>query len=150
LFSGYTVKGGIKAIVPDNALAKIDIRLVPGQDSSVIFENLRRHLDSKGFSDINVERLGADIPAYRVDPEERIVKIVKDALKNVVSKKIMTIPINPGSAATVWLPLILGKPMAAAGSGAPYMAHRPNEFITPEQYLKGIKLFATIYNNYAS
>jgi acetylornithine deacetylase/succinyl-diaminopimelate desuccinylase-like protein len=30
------------------------------------------------------------------------------------------------------------------------MAHSANEFITPEQYLKGIKLFATIYNDYAS
>jgi acetylornithine deacetylase/succinyl-diaminopimelate desuccinylase-like protein len=48
-----------------------------------------------------------------------------------------------------WLPCILGKPMAFAGSGVSYMAHRPNEFITAEQYLKGIKLFATIYNDYA-
>ena len=31
-----------------------------------------------------------------------------------------------------------------------YMAHRPNEFVTKEQYLKGIKLFVTICNDYAS
>jgi acetylornithine deacetylase/succinyl-diaminopimelate desuccinylase-like protein len=30
------------------------------------------------------------------------------------------------------------------------MAHKPNEFVTIQQYLKGIKLFATIYNDYAS
>jgi acetylornithine deacetylase/succinyl-diaminopimelate desuccinylase-like protein len=66
-----------------------------------------------------------------------------------VSTKIMTIPIAPGSGAMVWLPQILGRPMISAGSGAAYMAHRPNEFITPEQYIKGVKLFATIYNDFS-
>jgi len=148
LYSGYTVKRGIKTIVPDSAWAKIDMRLVPGQDPSTIFENLQKHLESKGFTDIVVEKLG-ELPAYRVDPDERIVQVVGKALKLVVSKKVMVIPIIPGSGAMVWLPKILRKPMAFGGSGAAYMAHKPNEFITVEQYLKGIKLFATIYNDYA-
>jgi acetylornithine deacetylase/succinyl-diaminopimelate desuccinylase-like protein len=29
------------------------------------------------------------------------------------------------------------------------MAHRPNEFITAEQYIKGVKLFATIYHDFS-
>ncbi len=48
-----------------------------------------------------------------------------------------------------WLPIVLGRPMAFAGCGAGYMAHRPNEFVTGEQYVKGVKLFATIYSDYA-
>jgi acetylornithine deacetylase/succinyl-diaminopimelate desuccinylase-like protein len=68
----------------------------------------------------------------------------------VVNSKTTSVPIMPGSGAMAWLPHILGKPMAFAGSGVTYMAHRPNEFITKEQYIKGIKLFATIYNNFAS
>jgi Acetylornithine deacetylase/Succinyl-diaminopimelate desuccinylase and related deacylases len=149
LFSGYTVKRGIKTVVPNSAWAKIDMRLVPGQDPSTIFENTQKHLESKGFNDIVVEKLGA-LPAYRVDPDERIVDVVSQALTKVVSKKTMAMPILPGSGAMVWLPHILGKPMAFAGSGAAYMAHKPNEFVTIQQYLKGIKLFATIYNDYAS
>lgn len=149
LYSGYTVKGGLKTIVPDSAWAKIDMRLVPGQNPSAIFENMKKHLESEGFTNIVVEKL-AELPAYRVEPNERIVQVVSKALKKVVSKKTMSIPIVPGSGAMVWLPKILGKPMASAGSGAAYMAHRPNEFVTIEQYLKGIKLFATIYNDYAS
>jgi acetylornithine deacetylase/succinyl-diaminopimelate desuccinylase-like protein len=149
LWSGYTVEKGIKTIVPDKASAKIDMRLVPGQESAIIFENMKKYLLSKGFTDVSVQELGS-LPAYRVDPRERIVQVVTDALKEVVTKKTMTIPIMPGSGAMAWLPHILGKPMAFAGTGATYMAHRPNEFITKEQYLKGIKLFATIYNDYAS
>jgi len=149
LWSGYTVEKGIKTIVPDKAGAKVDMRLVPGQDPTKIFEDLKKHLAGLGFTDINVEKLGS-LPAYRVDPGERVARVVGEALKKAVNKKTMTIPMMPGSGAMVWLPIILGKPMGFAGSGAVYMAHRPNEFITAEQYLKGVKLFATIYNDFGS
>jgi len=150
LWSGYTVEKGIKTIVPDKAGAKVDMRLVPGQDPTAIFDNLKAHLTSLGFTDVDVEKLGFALPAYKVDPDEKVARAVAGAVKKVVGKKTMTIPIAPASGAMVWLPIILGKPMGFAGTGAPYMAHRPNEFITPEQYLKGVKLFATIYNDFGS
>jgi len=149
LWSGYTVEKGVKTIVPDKAAAKIDMRLVPGQDPSAIFGNLKTHLASHGFTDVDVEQLGA-LPAYRVDPEEKVARVVAGAVKKAVGKKTTTLPIMPGSGAMVWLPIVLGKPMGFAGSGAVYMAHRPNEFITAEQYLKGVKLFAAIYNDFGS
>jgi len=149
LWSGYTAEKAMKTIVPDKAGAKVDMRLVPGQDPSAIFENLKTHLASHGFTDVSVEKLGA-LPAYRVDPDERVARVIAGALKKTASKRTTTLPISPGSGAMVWLPIILGKPMGFAGSGASYMAHRPNEFITAEQYLKGVKLFATIYNDFGS
>jgi acetylornithine deacetylase/succinyl-diaminopimelate desuccinylase-like protein len=148
LSSGYAVKGGIKTIVPDSAWARIDARLVPGQDPLRVFENVRKHLISKGFNDVIVEKQ-MELPAYRIDPDERIAKICREATKKVVNSKTTSMPIMPASGAMAWLPHILSKPMAFAGSGVTYMAHRPNEFITIDQYLKGIKLFATIYNDYA-
>jgi len=149
LSSGYAVERGTKTIVPDSAWARIDARLVPGQDSSAIFENVQKHLMTKGFNDVLVEKQ-VDLPSYRIEPDEKIAKICSEATKKVVNPKTTSVPIVPGSGAMAWLPHILGKPMAFAGSGAGYMAHRPNEFITKEQYLKGIKLFATIYEDYAS
>lgn len=149
LWSGYTVKGGVKTIVPDSAYAHLDIRTMPGQDVALIFESLENYLRSKGFADVTVEKLGFDLPGYRIDSGERIAKAVERATR-ALSKKTTTIPIMPASGAMVWLPHVLKKPMAFAGSGVTYMAHSANEFITPEQYLKGIKLFATIYNDYAS
>lgn len=149
LSSGYTVRGGLKNIVPDSAWARIDARLVPDQDSSAIFENVQKHLMTKGFNDVLVEKQ-VELPSYRIEPDEKIAKICSEATKKVINSKTMSVPIIPGSGAMAWLPHILGKPMAFAGSGAGYTAHRPNEFITKEQYLKGIKLFATIYKDYAS
>lgn len=149
LWSGYTIEKGVKTIVPDKAGAKIDMRLVPGQDATTIFDNLKAHLANRGFTDVDVEKLGA-LPTYGVDPDERVARVVAGAVKKAVGKKTMTIPIMPGSGAMAWLPIILGKPMGFAGSGAVYMAHRPNEFITTKQYLKGVKLFATIYHDFGS
>jgi acetylornithine deacetylase/succinyl-diaminopimelate desuccinylase-like protein len=149
LSSGYTVKEGIKTIVPDSAWARIDARLVPGQDPSAVFESVREHLIANGFDDVLVKKQ-FELPAYRIEPDEKIARICSEATKKVVTSETQSIPIIPGSGAMAWLPHILGKPMAFAGSGVTYMAHRPNEFISKEQYLKGIKLFATIYNNYAA
>jgi acetylornithine deacetylase/succinyl-diaminopimelate desuccinylase-like protein len=149
LWSGYTVKKGIKTIVPDSAYAHLDIRTVPGQDTALILKSFKDYLKSKGFGDVTVEKLGSDLPGYKIDPSERIARVVEQATK-ALSKKTTTIPIMPGSGAMAWLPHILHKPMAFAGSGVIYMAHSANEFITPEQYIKGIKLFATIYDGFAS
>jgi succinyl-diaminopimelate desuccinylase len=148
LSSGYTVQGGTKTIVPDSAWARIDARLVPGQDASAVFKNVQKHLINKGFNDVHVERQN-DLPAYRIEPDEKIARVCIKATKKVINSKTIIEPTSPGSGAMAWLPHILGKPMAFAGSGVGYMAHRPNEFITKEQYLKGIKLFATIYEDYA-
>jgi acetylornithine deacetylase/succinyl-diaminopimelate desuccinylase-like protein len=147
LWSGYTVEKGVKTIVPDEAGAKVDMRLVLGQNVDAIFENLKRHLADHGFGDVGVEKLGFVLPAYRVDPDERIARVIAGAVKKSAGKTI-TLPTMPGSGAMVWLPIILGKPMGFAGSGAAYMDHRPNEFITRQQYLKGVKLFATIYDDF--
>jgi len=76
-------------------------------------------------------------------------KIVTHALRKNVSEHLMVMPMMLGSGAMAWLPYILEKPMAFAGSGPFYMAHQPNEFISIQQYIKGIKLFATIYDAFA-
>jgi acetylornithine deacetylase/succinyl-diaminopimelate desuccinylase-like protein len=148
LWSGYTIKKGIKTIIPATAGAKIDMRLVPEQDPTTIYRNLKEYLAKQGFTNVETEVLG-ELPAYRVHPDERLVDVVTQALTTVVSRRVMIMPMMLGSGAMAWLPHILEKPMAFAGSGPFYMAHRPNEFISIPQYVKGIKLFATIYSRFA-
>ena len=41
---------GAKTVIPAEASAKMDFRLLPDQDPNVIFEQLRAHLDAQGFS----------------------------------------------------------------------------------------------------
>jgi len=59
IYSGYTGPGAAH-IVPDRAAAKIDFRLVPNQDVRTTRELLRRHLDTHGYPDIEINPIGGD------------------------------------------------------------------------------------------
>ncbi|MGH2770313.1 MAG: M20/M25/M40 family metallo-hydrolase [Actinomycetota bacterium] len=61
--TGYTVPRGAKTILPAEATAKMDFRLVPDQDASDIAEKVRRHLLKHGFPDVEVEVISAENPS---------------------------------------------------------------------------------------
>lgn len=69
LVSGYTGVGS-KTVLPAEARAKIDFRMVPDQDPNAIVAALRAHLDAQGFSDIAIIELG----------HERAARSATDAL----------------------------------------------------------------------
>jgi acetylornithine deacetylase/succinyl-diaminopimelate desuccinylase-like protein len=72
LWSGYTGPGG-KTITPAEAHARLDIRLVPDQDPEVIAENVKRHLASHGFGDIDLAPLSSRYRAWWSAPDDPIV-----------------------------------------------------------------------------
>ena len=61
--TGYTVPGASKTVLPAEAMAKLDFRLVPEQDAADVARKLRRHLDDHGFKDIELEPLGEENPS---------------------------------------------------------------------------------------
>ena len=61
LTSGYQGPGS-KTVLPAQASAKVDFRLVPDQTPQEVLEKLRKHLDAEGFSDIEIKFLGGERP----------------------------------------------------------------------------------------
>jgi acetylornithine deacetylase/succinyl-diaminopimelate desuccinylase-like protein len=61
--AGYTVPGGQKTVLPAEAMAKIDFRLVPDQDGTEIAGLVRKHLKDKGFGDIEVSVMSHENPS---------------------------------------------------------------------------------------
>ncbi len=57
IVSGYTGPGS-KTVLPSEARAKIDFRLVPDMDPAEIVRLLRAHLDANEFQDIEIIELG--------------------------------------------------------------------------------------------
>jgi acetylornithine deacetylase/succinyl-diaminopimelate desuccinylase-like protein len=53
LVSGH-FEPGMKTLLPNEAVAKIDFRLVPSMDPQKVVEALRRHLDNHGFEHVEV------------------------------------------------------------------------------------------------
>jgi acetylornithine deacetylase/succinyl-diaminopimelate desuccinylase-like protein len=59
--SGY-VGASAKKVVPAEAVARMDFRLVPGLTPENMLGLLRVHLDQRGFSDVEVVKLGGHLP----------------------------------------------------------------------------------------
>lgn len=61
LVGGYTGPGG-KTVLPHRAVAKLDLRLVPGMTKQAAVDALKAHLAKRGFGDIEVNVSGGYDP----------------------------------------------------------------------------------------
>jgi acetylornithine deacetylase/succinyl-diaminopimelate desuccinylase-like protein len=57
---------GIKTVLPAEATAKLDFRLVPDQDPDDILRKLRAHLDAEGFGDVDTPIMSGTGPMYEL------------------------------------------------------------------------------------
>jgi len=147
LTSGYQGPGG-KTVQPAKASAKVDFRLVPDQEPAEVVEQLRRHLDANGFSDVKVEQLGGEAPA-RTDPDDPFVRLVCDTAVEVYGVPMRILPMGGGSGPNAPFIHDLGLPVATAGLGHPDgRGHAPNENIRLDLYLKHAKHMARLMTEF--
>jgi acetylornithine deacetylase/succinyl-diaminopimelate desuccinylase-like protein len=148
--TGYTVPGASKTILPAEAMAKMDFRLVPSQDPHDIAEKLRRHLDRHGFGDVHVEVLGAEHPS-KSSPETRLATSIIETTQAwfPIEPKIWpwmyaTGPMHPISAG-------LGIPISSPpGVGRPdSRIHAPNENARVGDFLEVVGFTAAYLAAYA-
>jgi len=125
LISGYTGEG-YSTILPDKALAKVDIRLVPNMTTEGTRKLVREHLDRHGFSDIRMTRY-EDYPWSRVPYEADVTQACIEALR-YHGKEPRVWPMTAGSAPMYIFDQILGIPHGGTGLGFGGRAHAPNEF----------------------
>jgi len=136
--AGYNGPGS-KTVLPCEARAKLDIRLVPDQDPEEIFQALKTFLSERGFDDVEVVRVANEgdlLPAIS-DPSAGFIQQVIRASREVSGKEPVVIPSSAGSGPmapfTQPPPKGLGIPTAAIGTGYPdTRAHAPDERIRLE------------------
>jgi len=129
LVAGYTGEGS-KTILPHRILAKVDSRLVPNQQPDAQLAMIRRHLDSLGFTDIEIRKLSGYPPA-QTSVQAPLVR----AAIGVFAKRGMTPTVAPrlaGSAPYYLFTDRLKLPLIAAGAGYGTGAHAPNEIMVIE------------------
>ena len=147
LTSGYQGPGG-KTVQPSKASAKVDFRLVPDQDPAEVIEQLRRHLDAQGFSDVKIDFLGGEAPA-RTNPDDPFVKLICDTAVEIYGVPIRIMPMGGGSGPSAPFIHDLGLPVASAGLGHPDgRSHAPNENIRLDLYLKHAKHMARVMTEF--
>jgi acetylornithine deacetylase/succinyl-diaminopimelate desuccinylase-like protein len=148
LTSGYQ-GAGTKTVLPAQARAKVDFRLVPNQSPAEIVAKLRAHLDAQGFSDVEVTLLGGGRPA-KVDPDDPFVRLTNETAAEVYGQTPNVYPMIGGSGPNYPFIHVLNLPLVAAGVGYPgSQVHAPNENMRIDYFLQGTKHTARIIERFA-
>jgi acetylornithine deacetylase/succinyl-diaminopimelate desuccinylase-like protein len=130
LVGGYTGPGG-KTVLPHRAVAKLDLRLVPGMTKDDAVAALKGHLARRGFADIEVNVTGGyDPTATSADAE--VIRAAIAVLGRAGIDPVMW-PRNAGSYPGYVFtgePLRLGAAFFGLGHGSG--AHAPNEYYVIE------------------
>jgi len=149
LVSGYIGKGS-KTVLPHEASAKLDFRLVPNQKSSEIYRKLVKHLKKCGFGDLKIIKHGSTEPT-RTPVDDPFVKLVAKTAKKVYGKKAVIYPLSAGSGPMHLFRNFFGYPVVSVGCSHPEAnTHAPNENLKIESFIKGTKFIATLICDFAT
>jgi acetylornithine deacetylase/succinyl-diaminopimelate desuccinylase-like protein len=143
LTSGYQGPGS-KTVLPAEASAKVDFRLVPDQRPEDVLSQLREHLDNQGFADVEIRDLGS-YPPGRSDPDDPFIRLVVEAARGVYDHEMLVAPMTGGSGPNAAFIEYLGVPIATSGMGYPGgRIHAPNENIRRDLLEKTIRHTARV------
>src|SRR3989441_620526 len=126
IYSGYIEHGGTKTVLPHEAYAKIDIRLVKAMTVEGTLRKLRDHLKKRGYDDLRIEVHGPYGPA-KTDPESWIAKAAVEAVQ-ANGKEPEVWPSSGGTMPAFVFDECLKLPWVSTGLGHGSRAHAPNEY----------------------
>lgn len=146
--SGYTGKGS-KTVLPREAMAKLDFRLVPNQNSEEIFRKLTKHLKKHGFSDLEIIKHGSTEPT-KTPTSDPFVKLIAETAEKVYGKRAVIYPLSAGSGPMHLFRNFLGVPVVSVGCSHPEAnTHAPNENLKIGSFIQGTKFIATLISDFA-
>lgn len=126
IWSGYTGDGA-KTVLPAQAAAKLDFRLVPGMDPKVQLRRLRAHLRARGFGDVEVAPFHSVAP-WRTDPSDPLVSCIKRAADEAFGGSTVSLS-STGTGPMETFSRVLGAPCVSFGCTHVFARiHSPNEF----------------------
>ncbi len=135
---------GSKTVLPSEACAKLDFRLVPDQSPRRVAELLRAHLDAEGFPDVEIAWWEGEEPAAG-DPEHPFVQAAIRAAETVYGHSPALLPMMSGTGPVHLLCGQFGVPIVTAGVGyADSRGHAPNENIRIDDFVEHIRYIVTL------
>ncbi len=141
---------GTKTVLPAEATAKVDFRLVPDLTPDIVADLLRKHLDKHGFTDVEI----ASYNGYRAefcDVGAPVVKAATRAAQLVYNQTPVLIPNSPGSG-PMWSlsSFIGGVPVVCAGiASADNRVHSPNENVPLNNYYEGMRYMGAFFDEFS-
>jgi acetylornithine deacetylase/succinyl-diaminopimelate desuccinylase-like protein len=146
--SGYGGPG-VKTVLPAEATAKLDFRLVPDQDPYDVLAKLRAHLAAEGFADVEIHAEGPEFPA-RTEPTDPLVGAVVASARQIYGTEPVVQPLMAATGPMYELCQRWGLPSAGAGIGwSGSRGHSPNENIRLGDLAQGVKHIALLINEFS-
>ncbi|MEO3854297.1 M20/M25/M40 family metallo-hydrolase [Acrocarpospora sp. B8E8] len=135
-FTGGDNRDDVTLGIPATASAKLEIRLIAGQDPVRVRETIVKHLADQGFGDLTVQTMATSSP-HLTDHRDPFVTLVADAARRVYGAEPVVEPY------TQWVGnqgVLAGRPIVGVGvSRFDSGVDGPDENIRLDDYRDGIK-----------
>ncbi|NYS32880.1 M20/M25/M40 family metallo-hydrolase [Streptococcus danieliae] len=147
LSTGYLGQG-VKTIIPAQAQAKMEVRLVPGLDPQDVLEKIRQHLTKHGFDRVQVDfTLGEK--SYRSDMSAPPILRVIELAEALTPEGVSVLPTSPGTGPMHTVFEVLEVPIAGFGMGnAISRDHAGDENVSIADYLAHVELIQALIASY--
>ncbi len=147
LSTGYLGQG-VKTIIPAQAQAKMEVRLVPGLDPQDVLEKIRQHLGKHGFDQVQVNfTLGEK--SYRSDMSAPPILRVIELAEALTPEGVSVLPTSPGTGPMHTVFEALEVPIAGFGMGnATSRDHAGDENVSIADYLAHVELIQALIASY--
>jgi acetylornithine deacetylase/succinyl-diaminopimelate desuccinylase-like protein len=149
IIAGWTGPS-VKTIVPAEASAKVDMRLVPKQDPARIVELLRAHLDRHGFTDVAIQGHRTEHP-YWTPIDDPIVTAAERAHAGIFDERPLRWFSAGGTAPMYQVCAPHRLPMVTLGaSDAEVRAHAPNESYSLDLMRRAVRVTGRFLHEFAA
>jgi acetylornithine deacetylase/succinyl-diaminopimelate desuccinylase-like protein len=149
LWAGHT-DSTPKTVIPAEAHARIDIRMVPDQRPEHVVGALRRHLDEHGFADVEIRQREGE-PAWWTPTDHPLVLAAGAASEDVTGQSPSYIVSMPGTVPMFQVCAANGVPVTSLGCARDDCdAHAPNENIRIEDLATATRITARFLDRFAA
>ncbi|MBF0787578.1 MULTISPECIES: M20/M25/M40 family metallo-hydrolase [unclassified Streptococcus] len=147
-FSTGYLGQGVKTIIPAQATAKLEVRLVPGLEPHDVLDKIRKHLVTYGFEKVEVTFTLGEM-SYRSDMSEPAIINVIELAKRLTPEGVAVLPTSPGTGPMHTVFHALGVPIAGFGLGnANSRDHAGDENVSIADYYSHIELVEELIASY--
>ena len=147
---GGFVGEGAKTVIPAQAMAKVSLRLAPGQRHEKVGRQLQRAVArlAPAWADVTVTLLHGGDPA-EIAVDHPAFAVLDDAFEEVVGSR--TVPVRAGGTIPIVQDLgLTGAPVIVTGISLPDDGlHSPNEKLDLGQLWTGIRVFGRFFELFA-
>ncbi|PUA19339.1 dipeptidase [Glaciimonas sp. PCH181] len=141
MWGGYTGQGG-KTIIPNTASAKLTVRLVEGQNSSDVLQQVAQHLHSHCPAGVSLEisNMFCGAPASTLSPAHPLVRAAETVLFNETGRQAAHVRLGASVPITAVFKEMLGVDTLMFGYNLPDEdVHAPNEFFRIKSIGEGLR-----------